>query len=63
MTEKETLEILNMFTVAAQKAKINNVRKYDYDLKDATLKRLLKRAFPLLKNNNTLLNNIKNTII
>lgn len=51
MSYKDALELLNMFTTAAQIAKSRN--KYEYHLKmdEATLIELLKKAFPSLKNN------------
>lgn len=64
MTDKDALELLNMFTTAAQIAKTKN--KYEFQLKmnEAVLTELLKKAFPALKNDisvSTLARNILNT--
>ncbi len=55
MNYKDTLELLNMFTTAAQIAKSQN--KYEYHLKmdEATLVELLKKAFPKMKDNTNIL--------
>ena len=55
MNYKDTLELLNMFTTAAQTAKSQN--KYEYHLKmdEATLVELLKKAFPKMKDSTNIL--------
>ena len=55
MNYKDTLELLNMFTTAAQIAKSQN--KYEYQLKmdEATLVELLKKAFPKMKDSTNIL--------
>ena len=46
MTDKDALELLNMFTTAAQIAKSRN--KFEYTL---NLNELFKKAFPFMKDN------------
>ena len=55
MNYKEALELQNMFTTAAQIAKTKN--KYEYHLKmnEATLVKLLKKAFPKMKDDTNVL--------
>lgn len=62
MTDKDALELLNMFTTAAQLAKSRN--KYEYNLKmnETELIELLKKAFPSLKNNANIKNIAKNIL-
>lgn len=62
MTDKDALELLNMFTTAAQIAKSKN--KYEFHLKmsEAALIELLKRAFPSLQNNINISNIAKNIL-
>ena len=64
MTDKDALELLNMFTTATQIAKTKN--KYEFQLKmnEAVLTEIIKKAFPALKNDiavSTLARNILNT--
>ena len=64
MTDKDALELLNMFTTATQIAKTKN--KYEFQLKknEADLTELLKKSFPALKYDiavSTLARNILNT--
>lgn len=56
MNYKEALEIQNMFTTAAQIAKARN--KYEYHLKinEAALIKLLKKAFPKMKDDTSISN-------
>ena len=51
MIDKDALELLNMYTTAAQIAKSKN--KYEYRLKmdESLLVEYLKQAFPSLHNN------------
>lgn len=49
MTDKEALELLNMFTTATQLAKAKNKREYHLKLDESTLIGFLKKAFPYLK--------------
>lgn len=51
MTDKEALELLNMFTTAAQIAKSKNKQEFHLKMNEAVLVELLKKAFPSLKNN------------
>lgn len=51
MTDKEALELLNMFTTAAQIAKSKNKHEFHLKMSEAVLVELLKKAFPSLKNN------------
>lgn len=62
MTDKDALELLNMFTTAAQIAKTRN--KYEYHLKmdEAALIELLKKAFPSLRNNTNIASIAKNIL-
>lgn len=62
MTDKDVLELLNMFTTAAQIAKSRN--KYEYNLKmdEVMLAELLKKAFPALSGNINLKNIAKNIL-
>ncbi len=49
MTDKDALELLNMFTTAAQIAKSRNKFEYHLNLNEALLNELFKKAFPLMK--------------
>ena len=51
MTDKDALELLNMFTTAAQIAKKNNKYEFKLEMDENTLTDLLIKAFPNLKNN------------
>lgn len=51
MTDKDALELLNMFTTAAQIAKSKNKQEFHLKMNEAVLVELLKKAFPSLKNN------------
>lgn len=50
MTDKDALELLNMFTTAAQIAKSRNKREFHLKMTEATLIELLKKAFPAKRN-------------
>ena len=50
MTDKDALELQNMFTTAAQLAKSRNKFDSKFEIKEADLIELLKKAFPNMKN-------------
>lgn len=50
MTDKDALELQNMFTTAAQLAKSRNKVDLKFEIKEADLIELLKKAFPNMKN-------------
>ena len=56
MSYKDALELLNMFTMAAQIAKSKNKDEVHLDMDEATLAELLKKAFPSLKNKKDVIN-------
>ncbi len=56
MTDKDALELLNMFTTAAQIAKSRNKVEYNLKMNEAMLTELLKKAFPSLADNINTLN-------
>ena len=56
MSYKDALELLNMFTMAAQIAKSKNKYAVHLDMDEATLAELLKKAFPSLKNKKDVIN-------
>lgn len=56
MSYKDALELLNMFTMAAQIAKSKNKYEVHLDIDEATLAELLKKAFPSLKNKKDVIN-------
>lgn len=62
MTDKDALELLNMFTTAAQIAKSRNKQEFRLKMSEATLVELLKKAFPSLKNNINTINIAKNIL-
>jgi hypothetical protein len=49
MTYKEALELLNIFTRAAQEAKKRDKIQYHLEMDEETLVELLKKAFPRYK--------------
>ena len=49
MTDKDALELLNMFTAAYKIAKSRNKFEFKLNMQEATLSELLKQAFPYLK--------------
>ena len=49
MTDKDALELLNMFTKACKIAKSRNKFEFRLNMQEATLSELLKQAFPYLK--------------
>lgn len=50
MTDKDALELLNMFTTAAQIAKSRNTQEFRLEMNEAMLVELLKKAFPTMRN-------------
>jgi len=50
MTDKDALELLNMFTTATQLAKTRNKHEFHLKMSEAALVELLKKAFPNMKN-------------
>lgn len=48
MTDKDALELLNMFITAAQIAKSRNKIEFHLKMQEATLSELLKKAFPYM---------------
>lgn len=61
MRDKDALELLNMFTLAAQNAKAKN--KYEFQLKidENALMQILRKAFPSMKSTN--IKNLANNIL
>ncbi len=51
MTDRDVLELLNMFMTAAQLAKSRNKYECNNNLSEAVLIELFKKAFPSLQNN------------
>ena len=51
MTDKDALELWNMFTTAAQIAKSKNQVEYHLEMNEVALAELLKKAFPAMKDN------------
>lgn len=62
MTDKDALELLNMFTTAAQIAKSRNTQEFHLKMNETVLAELLKKAFPALKNNGNAVNIAKNIL-
>lgn len=62
MTDKDALELLNMFTTAAQIAKSRNTQEFHLKMSEARLVELLKKAFPAMKNNVNIVNIAKNIL-
>ena len=56
MTDKEALELLNMFTTAAQIAKSRNTNEFHLKINEDVLVELLKKAFPAMKNDVNIVN-------
>ena len=56
MIYKDALELQNMFTTAAQLAKIKNKHEFHLKMTEATLVELLKKAFPTIKDEITIIN-------
>lgn len=62
MTDKDALELLNMFTTAAQIAKSKNKIEYNLKMDEVILTELLKKAFPHISNKINALNIAKNIL-
>lgn len=62
MTDRDALELLNMFTTAAQIAKSKNKVEYNLKMDEFLLAELLKKAFPAMRNNANLINIAKNIL-
>ncbi len=62
MTDKDALELLNMFTTAAQIAKSRNKFEFHLNMQEAVLSELLKKAFPNLKDDINIKNLAKNIL-
>ncbi len=62
MTDREALELLNMFTMAAQIAKSKNQHEFHLKMNEAALIELLKKAFPSLQKNVNISNIAKNIL-
>ncbi len=62
MTDKDALELLNMFATAAQIAKSKNQHEFHLKMDEATLIALFKKAFPSMQNNINTINIVKNLL-
>ena len=62
MTDRDALELLNMFTTAAQIAKSKNKVEYNLKMDENQMAELLKKAFPAMKNNANIINIAKNIL-
>lgn len=62
MTDKEALELLNMYTTAAQLAKARNTHEFRLKMNETVLVELLKKAFPAMKNDVKIVNIAKNIL-
>lgn len=62
MTDKDALELLNMFTTAAQLAKSRNKFEYNLKMDETVLMELLIKAFPAMRDNVNLKNIAKNIL-
>lgn len=62
MTDKDALELLNMYTTAAQIAKSQNKYEYKLEMSESELIELIKKAFPHLKNNIQVKDMVKNIL-
>ncbi len=56
MTDKEALELLNMFTTAAQIAKSKNKQEFHLNVNEAILVEWLKKAYPTLNDDINVMN-------
>ena len=56
MTNKDSLELLNMFITATQIAKTKDKYDFHLEINENSLVDLLQKAFPNLKNNNNTVN-------
>ena len=62
MTDKDALELLNMFTTAAQIAKSRNTQEFHSKISETVLIELLKKAFPAMKNEVNIANIARNIL-
>ena len=62
MTDRDVLELLNIFTTAAQIAKTRNKHEYHLKITETAMIELLKKAFPSIKNEIKIANIAKNII-
>lgn len=62
MTDKDALELLNMFTTAAQIAKSRNTKEFRLEMNEAMLVELLKKAFPTMRNEVNIVKIAKNIL-
>lgn len=62
MKDKDALELLNMFTTAAQIAKSRNTNDFHLKIDETVLVELLKKAFPAMKNDVNILNMARNIL-
>lgn len=56
MTDKEALELLNMFTTAAQIAKSKNKQEFHLNVNESILVEWLKKAYPTLNDDINVMN-------
>lgn len=54
MIDREALELLNMFTMAAQLAKAENKYEYHLEIDEYELAEIMKKAFPKLSDEEAL---------
>lgn len=62
MKDKDALELLNMFTTAAQIAKSRNTNDFHLKINETVLVELLKKAFPAMKNDVNIVNMARNIL-
>lgn len=62
MTDRDALELLNMFTTATQIAKSKNKVEYNLKMDEIQMAELLKKAFPAMKNNANIIKIAKNIL-
>ena len=62
MTDKDALELLNMYTTAAQLAKSRNIHEFRLKMDETVLVELLKKAFPAMKDDVNIVNIAKNIL-
>lgn len=62
MTDKDALELLNMFTTAAQIAKSKNEQEFHLKMSETALIELLKKAFPSMRDQVNIANIAKNIL-
>ena len=62
MSAEDALELLNMFTTAAQMAKLKNKKEIHLEVDESYLISLLKKAYPKINDNNKLAQLAKNIL-